>query len=244
MDAVTALAYLQLGDYGHAGPLLTALAESRRKRFPRGDRDLLDSLRFYSMVLLFNADVDGSVAVCAEVADVSKEVYGDKSREYGEALVHYGGVLRNGGRVDDAIPVMTQAVEVARGVYRTDDPAMGVAIQNLASAMRQTGRLKKAMALNIESYEIARRVYGDGNIQTYSAMNNVASVYAAMGDADAAYKWGHPCYEAFLKEKGPNDQLAMVFKQFWGTQQAAQWAAAMLKAQAEACVAARGGEDD
>ena len=182
-DLLTAVgtAYVTLGQFDPAAPLLEGALELRRDLFGPEHADVAASLSALALLYGERGDYDSAQARYEEVLEIRRTLDGPESVEAAKVLSSLGVIRSRRGDFEEALPLFADALEIFRAVPSEelsedarDDYAN--ALNNMGMTLVQKGDLEDGEPYLAEALAMNRSLLPDNHPTIATNLNNLATV--------------------------------------------------------------------
>ena len=187
-------AYVSLGLYGPATPLLEEALRLRR-RIPGIDHGLLaNSIMDLERLNMDKGEYAAAEPLAREALVFSRRHFGSSSAEVARALYLLGSLHFFRGDLASAEPLWEEHLTIQKDLRGPEHPDVARGLNSLAALLHTKGDYARAAALYEESLALKRKSLGSDHPQVATTLANLAAVRHEKGEYDAA----EPLYREVL----------------------------------------------
>jgi len=210
--ATMGTAYVGLGLYAEAEPLLTAVLETRRRVLGPEHAETLTSMNELANAYHFQGRYAEAETLHRETLGIRKRVLGPGHPATLTSASSLASDYSARGRYAEAETLHRETLEIERRVLGGDHPDTLTSINNLANTYANQGRYAEAEALHREALGIERRVLGPDHPDTLISMNNLATAFSSQGryaEAEALHQETLGIRKRLLGSDHPDTLISM-----------------------------------
>lgn len=190
-------AYLSLGLYDAADPVLHQALELRRRVLGEEHPETLDSINNVGTLFRSKGEYKEALPHYQMALERRRRVLGDDHPDTLTSISNMGALLWSMGRYAEAEPFCHEMLNGRRRVLGENHPDTLHAVSNMGALLYQTGRYEEAEACFQEACERRRQILGDDHLDTLISINNLGGVLSAMG----RYQEAEPLLRDALERK-------------------------------------------
>jgi len=179
--ATMGTAYVGLGLYAEAEPLLTAVLETRRRVLGLEHPDTLTSMDNLANAYYFQGRYAEAETLHRETLGIRKRVLGSGHPATLTSASNLASDYSARGHYAEAEALHRETLEIERRVLGSEHPDTLTSMNNLANAYSNQGQYAEAEALHRQALEIEKRVLGADHPDTLISMNNLAHAFSSQG---------------------------------------------------------------
>ena len=179
-------AYVGLGLYAHARPLLMEAETLRRAGAATGPAALGRSLQSSARLAVGEGDLGRAEALGREAIAVLEAAPGVGAAERYSATLDLAGTLRLAGRLDEAAALAVTAVDRLGRGGDANGEVHALSLYTLGRIRAAQGQLDAAIALLEQALEQRQALFGEPNVWVNEARNGLANAVYLKGDLGRA----------------------------------------------------------
>ena len=179
-------AYVGLGDYDQAAPLLNQAVALRRAEAKRAPAPLAQALQSQGMLARAQGDFERADEVLREAIAIRESMAPRSESAIQQARLDLVSVLRLESKLDEAAAIAQDALARLEKLSPPDDAGVARATLLLGRVRASQGQLPEAEALLTRAVDLNRRVHGDTDIVTLDAKDALADALVTAGESARA----------------------------------------------------------
>jgi serine/threonine-protein kinase len=181
MDTI-GVAYMNLGIYDRALPLLDEALASRRRVLGEEAPEVAESLAHLGSLWYEKGDLEAAAPLLRQALSMRSELLGERSPEVAESLDHLGSLLRDAGDYSGAEPLVREALALRRELLGEEAPEVATSLHNLALLLLKTGEYPEAEDFYRRALELNRRLFGQRHPKVATNLHNLGGVLRLRGE--------------------------------------------------------------
>ena len=182
------VAYLNLGLYGEALPLLEAALENRRRVLGAEAPEVAESLHNLGWLRYRKGDLRAAEPVIREALALRRRVLGAEAPEVAESLDVLGTLLRAKGDYAASEPLLREALALRRRAPSAETLEVAESLSRLALLRREMGEYREAEALYREALALHRE-QGGQHPKVAVVLHNLGGLLRLKGEYDEAERY-------------------------------------------------------
>lgn len=186
MQDVMGGAYLGLGLYDQAGPLLENALGTRLNLHGRDHPDVLQTLTKLAGHAAQTGDNAASETRALEALEISRNVHGEESLPTAGLYAVLGSAVYDLGRRDEARGHFQRALTIYDAVSETETPEKAAALRRYGWLLTNAGEFEEAESVFLQALEILKASSGERHPGVQAVLNQLAYVQMDTGQWDAA----------------------------------------------------------
>jgi tetratricopeptide (TPR) repeat protein len=173
------------GKFAEADSLYRRNLDLSRKYYGDSHPFVANTLEGYALLKNTLGQYDSALVLMLSAAEIRKEVFGEKSRQYSLSLNNIGRVYQNKNQHRTAIEYIERAIQIAYQVGAIEQ-AEGTYLANLAQAQFAVGEYQSSISSWEKVLETDRKSFGDKHPYIAEDIAYIAKINIVMGNITKA----------------------------------------------------------
>ncbi len=206
-------AYLSLGLYDRAAPLLESSLQTQRRLLGNEHPDVGAALSHLAQLRFNQGDYAAAVALHREALAIYRKAYGAEHAEVATGLASLAtNLLRAKGDLSESEKLFRDALAIQRKLHGNEHSSVARTLNDLALLLFNKGDLNAAEQMQREALSLYRRTLGYEHAETATAFSNLAVTLQRKGnlaEAEALYRESLALQQKLFGAEHPSLALTM-----------------------------------